>query len=133
MNPPAATPRHTIVLEVAGQKLRLAANADPGHLERLAALINERVETVQRSTRTATASTLLALVALDVADELVSTRRKVEEAHAEARRLVAAAEARALDIEQSARRAVAEALAEIDRALEADDACAKTASESETA
>ena len=134
MEPTVTSTRHTVVLEVAGQRLRLAANAEPSHLERLAAVVNEQAESVLKSAKSTNSSTLLALVALDLADELLTARRRLEEAQAEAKKSVAAAEARARDVEQLARRAVAEAIAEIDRALLQDDTiAAKEASASETA
>lgn len=131
ITPPGA--RHTIVLEVGGQRLRLAASANERHLESLAALVNERAETVQRSARGAAPSTLLALVALDLADEIVACRRKVDEAQREAARAVSDAESRARAVEEAARRAVADALAEVDRALAADDAYLAADDASETA
>ncbi|MBI5513877.1 MAG: cell division protein ZapA [Deltaproteobacteria bacterium] len=114
--------RPTVQVEIAGQRLRLTAHADPGHLERLAALVNERVQQLQGASgaRPQASATLLALVALDLADELHAARCLAEEARAEARAAVAAAEARARDVEDTCRRAVAEVLADIDRALEAD-------------
>ena len=43
--------RAPVVLEIGGQRLRLNANADPKHLERLAQLVNERFDTIHQSTR----------------------------------------------------------------------------------
>lgn len=110
-----------MTIEVGGQRLRLSANADPQHLESLASLVNERVEAVSRSARGAGTPTVLALVALDLADEVLASRRRVDDAKTEANARVEAAEARAKEVERAARDAVAEALVEIDRAL-ADDA-----------
>ena len=122
-----------MVLEIAGQRLRLNANTDEKHLELLAKLVNERFEAIQRSTKNSIPATLLALVALDLADELLGAKKKVDEAREEGRRAVAAAEARAREVEHMARRAVAEAIAEIDRTLGADAAHDAKADESETA
>ena len=112
--------RPTVAIEVAGQRLRLAAHGDPGHLEALAAVVNQRVETIQKSAKSAPPSTLLALVALDLADELLAARRRADEAQRDAERRVGEVEARARNVEEAARQAVAEAIAEIDRALVAD-------------
>ena len=65
---------------------------------------------------------LLAMAALDLADELSAVRRKLDEAQREANARLAEAEARARRAEQVAREAIAEALTDIDRALAADDA-----------
>lgn len=133
VNSSVANARSPVVLEIGGQRLRLNANADPTHLERLAQSVNERYESVQQSTRNAVPSTLLALVALDLADELQGARRKLDEAREECRRAVAAAEGRAREVEQAARRAVADAIAEIDRTLGRDEDLARKPTESETA
>ena len=114
--------RHTVALEVGGQRLRLTAHGNEKHLEGLAALVNQRVEEMQKSAKGAPASTTLALVALDLADEIIACRRKLEDAQRDAARAVAEADDRARAAEQSARVAIAEALAEIDRAIAADDA-----------
>ncbi len=83
-------------------------------------MVNQRVETIQKSAKSAPPSTLLALVALDLADELLTARRRAEEAQRDAERKVGEVEARARNVEEAARQAVAEAIAEIDRALVAD-------------
>jgi cell division protein ZapA (FtsZ GTPase activity inhibitor) len=118
--PPAT--RHTIALEVGGQRLRLTAHGNERHLEQLASVVNQRVEEIQRTAKGAPASTQLALVALDLADEVIACRRKLEEAQREAARAVAEADERARVAEQTARTAIADALAEIDLAIAADDA-----------
>lgn len=120
--PPAdASPRTSIALEVAGQKLRLSANADQGHLESLASLINGRVEALQKGSRTATNATLLALVALDLADEMMALRKKADDAKAERDRARKTAETLVKEAQEAARTVIAEALAEVDRALLEDD------------
>lgn len=58
-----------------------AASADPGHLERLAALVNGRVEKMQGSTRHPSPATLLALVALDLSDEMLAESARHQKAH----------------------------------------------------
>ena len=133
MNTPAGTTRQPVIIEIGGQRLRLNANTDGRHLEDLAQLVNERYGNIHRATKNAVPSTLLALVALDLADELQSMKAKLAEAQDQANQRVAAAETRAREVEQMARRAVTEAIAEIDRTLLADDDHVRKADKSETA
>lgn len=102
--------------------MRLATQGNEHHLERLAATVNGRIEALARSVKGVPQATLLAMVALDLADELSSLQRKLDEAQRDAAARTTAAEARAQRAEQLAREAIAEALAELDRALAADDA-----------
>lgn len=109
----------TVVLEIAGQQLQVRAhNADAAHLQRLAAIVNERVEAQRRVSNNP--RTVLVLAALDLADEVLSCRHKLEAVQEEARRAVALAEERARQIEQMARQAIAAAIEEIDRTLARD-------------
>jgi cell division protein ZapA (FtsZ GTPase activity inhibitor) len=96
--------KHTITLEIAGTRFRLVSDADQDHLQELAAMINERVEKMGRSGSRSSASSgqLLALAALDLADELKSSRAKLEE------------------VERLTRTAIANAIARIDRGLASD-------------
>ena len=95
--------KHTITLEIAGTKFRLVSDADETHLHSLAAMINERVEKLSRGgSRSAPSSQLLALAALDLADELVSAQGKLK------------------DVERLTRSAVANAIARIDARLTAE-------------
>lgn len=115
-------PRQTVALDVGGQRLRLASQGNERHLEQLAATVNGRVEALSKAAKGASPSTLLAMAALDLADELTALRRKLEEAQREGTARAAEADARARRAEQVAREAIAEALSDIDRALAADDA-----------
>lgn len=133
MSSPFSNPRPPVVLQIAGQRLRLSANADEKHLAHLAQIVNDRCATIVPPGRSAPPATLLALVALDFADELQNAHRKLAETKEEAQRAIAAAEARAREIEQMAKRAVIEAIAEIDRALELDEELGRKRSESESA
>lgn len=106
--------RHTIQLEVGGQRLRLtAASADPGHLERLAALVNGRVEKMQTSTRHPSPATLLALAALDLADEMCADQarhtRAQEAAEERVRTMLADCERRVREAEAESAKRIAEA------------------------
>jgi len=92
--------KHTITLEIAGTKFRLVSDADETHLQRLAAMINERVERLGKGgSRSAPSSQLLALCALELADELVAAQTKLSE------------------VERLTRSAVANAIARIDARL----------------
>ena len=99
--------------------------------------VNDRFASLQQETRTNVPGTLLALVALQLADELDEARRALETLREESRRAVTTAETRAREVEQMARKAVVEAITEIDRTLALDDEAsqrtAHPASESESA
>lgn len=113
--------RQAIALEVGGQRLRLTAHGNEQHLEQLAAVVNRRVEDMQKTAKGAGSATVLALVALDLADELAATRRRLDEAQRESAKALAEADTRVRAAEDAARTAIADALSEIDRALAADD------------
>lgn len=96
--------KRTIALEIAGTKFRLVSDAEQQHLQELASMINERVEKLSRAgARSASSGQLLALCALELADELRS------------------AQARQQEIERLTRTAVTNAIARIDRHLSEDD------------
>jgi cell division protein ZapA (FtsZ GTPase activity inhibitor) len=95
--------KRTIALEIAGTKFRLISDADQQHLQELASMINERVERMSRGgARSASSGQLLALAALDLADELRSAENRLQE------------------VERLTRSAIGNAIARIDRRL-ADD------------
>ena len=72
--------KRTIALEIAGTKFRLISDADQQHLQELAAMVNERVERLNRAgARSASSGQLLALAALDLADELRSAEARLQE------------------------------------------------------
>lgn len=114
-------PKSTLALEIGGQRIRLHAHSNEQHLLRLAQLINDRFAKLQTSTRAAVPATVLALVALELADELFESRRQVDEVREESARAIAAVEHRAREVEQAARQAVADALAEIEGALQGEE------------
>lgn len=69
--------KRTVTLEIAGGKYRMTSDADEGHLQQLAALINERVDALgPKAQRSATPAQLLAVVALGLADDLMSAERR---------------------------------------------------------
>jgi cell division protein ZapA len=75
--------KHTVTLEIAGAKYRMTSDAEPGHLERLAEVVNQRVSALgAKAARNASPAQLLAVVALGLADDLLSAeerRKRVEE------------------------------------------------------
>lgn len=113
-----------MVIDVAGQRLRLSGQSDPEHVASLAALVNERFDELQRAGRSAAPSQVLAMLALNLADEVLNERARADEAVASGKAAVEGAEARARELEAAARRALGDALSLIDRALVDDDAAA---------
>lgn len=94
--------KRTVTLEIAGAKYRMSSDADEAHLGRLADMINDRIASLgPKATRTASPAQLLAVVALGLADDLLT------------------AEQRRMDVEDGARRAIERALARIDERLRA--------------
>jgi cell division protein ZapA (FtsZ GTPase activity inhibitor) len=89
------TEKRTVTLEIAGAKYRMTSDADEGHLQGLADLINERIDALgPKAQRTATPAQLLAVVALGLADDLVSAERRRREMEEATRSAVQAAIAR---------------------------------------
>ena len=87
--------KHTITLEIAGTKFRLVSDANDDHLAALAAMVNERVDKLGRGgARSAPSSQLLALCALELADELLGAQKKLGEVERLSRSAVGAAIAR---------------------------------------
>lgn len=102
--------KRQVSLEIAGSKYRISSDADPVHLERLAALVNERVASLGlKAARTASPAQILAVVALGLADDLL------------------AADKRARAVEELTRKAITGAIERIDRRLESEDGSGKGA------
>ncbi len=94
--------KRTVTLEIAGAKYRMTSDADEEHLARLAEMINERIDGLgPKAQRTATPAQLLAVVALGLADDLLSSERRRRE------------------IEDATRSAVQQAIERIDERLRA--------------
>ena len=94
--------KRTVTLEIAGAKYRMTSDAEEEHLLRLAEIINERIDALgPKAQRTATPAQLLAVVALGLADDLLTAER------------------RRRDVEQLTRDAVQKAIAQIDERLRA--------------
>jgi cell division protein ZapA (FtsZ GTPase activity inhibitor) len=106
--------KQPVTLEIAGAKYRMSSDAEPEHLRRLAAVINDRIaELGTKASRSASTAQLLAVVALGLAEDLE------------------VAEARRLKLESQTRRVVADAIARIDQRLATDALGAGVATEPE--
>ena len=92
--------KRTVNLQIAGAKYRMTSDADEDHLHELARMINDRIEDLgPKAKRTATPAQLLAVVALGLADDLLTAERRKTE------------------VEQATRDAVGRAIARIDERL----------------
>lgn len=92
--------KRTVTLEIAGAKYRMTSDANEDHLLSLAELINERMDGLgPKAQRTATPAQLLAVVALGLADDLLTAERRRRE------------------VEQVTRDAITKAIARIDERL----------------
>jgi len=97
--------KQTVTLEIAGAKYRMTSDADEAHLQRLADMVNHRIaELGPKAARTATPAQMLAVVALGLADDLLSSEDRREK------------------IEGLTRTAVTKTIARIDQRLAAIDA-----------
>ena len=101
--------KRTITLEIAGTKFRLVSDADEAHLQDLSRMVIERVERMSRGGTRVSASSgqLLALAALDLADELSAAQKKLDA------------------VERLTRNAIANAIARIDRGLAVETAASE--------
>jgi len=105
--------KRTVTLEIAGTKFRLVSDADETYLHELAAIVNERVENLGgKTSRVTTPTQLLALVALDLADDLRTTEMRENQT-----------------IEMT-RTVILNAIDRIDRRLAADDRLSNEAEQS---
>lgn len=96
--------KQPVTLEIAGARYRMTSDAEPEHLHRLAAVINDRIaELGPRAVRSAPAAQLLALVALGLAEDLEVS------------------EARRLSLESKTRRVLGDAIERIDRRLSTNE------------
>lgn len=96
--------KRTVTLNIAGAKYRMVSDADEEHLQRLAGIVNERIaELGSKASRTASATQLLAVVALGLADDLIT------------------AEDRYRGLQDNLRTAITKAITQIDERLAQDD------------
>jgi cell division protein ZapA (FtsZ GTPase activity inhibitor) len=101
------TEKRTVTLEIAGARYRMTSDADEQHLLRLAAVVNERMEGLGiRAARTASPAQMLAVVALGLADDLLTSEQRLGA------------------LEETTRKALQHAINRIDRRLEADQSLA---------
>lgn len=98
------TVRRTVTLEIAGNPYRMASDAEQSHLDKLTALINERVNALGPKAKTVSnPAHLLAVIALGLADELVLLEERSDA------------------IEQRSRAILTRSIATIDQVLESSD------------
>ncbi|MGB5366800.1 MAG: cell division protein ZapA [Polyangiales bacterium] len=71
--------KRTVQIEIAGARYRMSADADETYLQRLADIVNERVQALgPKAARAATPAQLLAVVALGLAEDLDASERQRE-------------------------------------------------------
>ncbi|NNE17775.1 MAG: cell division protein ZapA [Myxococcales bacterium] len=81
--------KRTVQIEIAGARYRMSADADETYLQRLADIVNERVQALgPKAARAATPAQLLAVVALGLAEDLDASERRCETLEAKTRQVV---------------------------------------------
>jgi cell division protein ZapA len=84
--------KRTVQIEIAGASYRMSSDADEAHLQRLADIVNERVQALgPKAARAATPAQLLAVVALSLAEDLEVSERGRTNLEDETRQVVSAA------------------------------------------
>lgn len=84
--------KRTVQIEIAGARYRMSSDADENYLQRLADIVNERVDALgPKAARSASPAQLLAIVALGLAEELQATERRHGAIEAKTRQVVGAA------------------------------------------
>lgn len=84
--------KRTVQIEIAGASYRMSSDADEAYLQRLADIVNERVQALgPKAARTATPAQILAVVALSLAEDLEASERRRETLEAKTRQVVGAA------------------------------------------
>lgn len=71
--------KRAVTVEVAGQKFTLKTEADEAYVKSLAKLVTEKFDEVKAATRTISTQSLAILAAMNIADELLQTRRRTSE------------------------------------------------------
>ncbi len=95
--------KRNVQIEIAGARYRMSSDADEAYLQRLADIVNERVEALgPKAARAATPAQLLAVVALSLAEDLDGS------------------EQRRLSLEAKTREVVDTAIRRIDQRLQSD-------------
>ena len=84
--------KRTVQIEIAGARYRMSSDADENYLQRLADVVNARVEALgPKAARTATPAQLLAVVALGLAEDLEASERRHAALEAKTQQVVGAA------------------------------------------
>lgn len=84
--------KRTVQIEIAGARYRMSADADETYLQRLADVVNVRVQALgPKAARAATPAQLLAVVALGLAEDLEASERQRETLEAKTRQVVSTA------------------------------------------
>ena len=84
--------KRTVQIEIAGARYRMSSDADENYLQRLADIVNERVDALgPKAARSPSPAQLLAIVALGLAEELQATERRHGAIEAKTRQVVGAA------------------------------------------
>jgi cell division protein ZapA (FtsZ GTPase activity inhibitor) len=71
--------KRTVNVEVLGVRLAIKTTQSPTEVERVASLVRNRVEEIQRGAATVDSLRVAVLAALDIARELVEARHQLEE------------------------------------------------------
>ena len=84
--------KRTVQIEIAGARYRMSSDADESYLQRLADIVNERIQALgPKAARSATPAQLLAVVALSLAEDLETSERRRAGLEAKTRQIVGAA------------------------------------------
>ena len=84
--------KRTVQIEIAGARYRMSSDADETYLQRLADIVNERIEALgPKAARAATPAQLLAVVALSLAEDLETSEGRRAGLEAKTRQIVGAA------------------------------------------
>jgi cell division protein ZapA len=84
--------KRTVQIEIAGARYRMSSDADEAHLQRLAEIVNQRVQALgPKAARAATPAQLLAVVALGLAEDLDASERGLETLESKTRQVVSGA------------------------------------------
>ncbi len=84
--------KRTVHIDIAGARYRMSSDADENYLQRLADIVNERVQALgPKAARSATPAQLLAVVALGLAEDLEASERRHSALEAKTRQVVGAA------------------------------------------
>ncbi|MGB8224603.1 MAG: cell division protein ZapA [Polyangiales bacterium] len=84
--------KRNVQIEIAGASYRMSSDADEAYLQRLANIVNERVQALgPKAARAATPAQLLAVVALGLAEDLDASERRRESLELKTREVVVTA------------------------------------------